>query len=176
MIISSIEDGRVAANAAEYRRLRGDPCYTDVRFNPRTGGLVATHRDHNFDVKKGWYEKEVQRVGYEHGASVVFGKEGTEGSRARYAEGTWDGKLFEVAGKETATPSNIKKGLNHCAGKPDTKIAVLYFPNHNFDSKSFERGLAMYNGVERSGGRGFRWFEQIICIQGDEIVYKKSHR
>ena len=149
--------------------------YTDVRFNPINGALAAIHKEHNFDPKRGKYEIIVQNIGFQAGNAVILGSEPGRVYNVKYTDGTWNGDQFEIAGKETATPSNIKKGLNHCASKPDVKIAVLYFPNNNFDIQNFERGLAMYNGIAKSGGYGFRKFEQIICIEGNRIVHQKSH-
>ena len=166
---------RAEANKAEYERLLKDECYTDVRFNPKNGALAAIHREHNFDPKRGRYETHVQDVGYNYGNAVILDCEPGNMYKIKHTDGTWNWKQFEIAGKETATPKNIKKGLNHCASKPNVQIAILYFPNNNFSIKCFERGLAMYNGVGKSGGSGFCKFEQIICIEGDKIVYQKSH-
>ena len=166
---------RIEANRKEYERLLKDDNYTDVRFNPENGALAATHKDHNFDPRRGSYEINVQNVGYNYGNAVIFGGEPGNIYNVKYTDGSWNGMQFEIAGKETATPSNIKKGLNHCASKPNVKIAILYFPNNNFNMQNFKRGLAMYDGIGKVGGSGFCKFEQIICIEGNSIVYQKSH-
>jgi hypothetical protein len=165
----------IEANRKEYERLLKDDNYTNVRFNPENGGLMATHTEHKFDPNRGKYEKAVQEVGFNYGNSIIFGKEPGDEYKVKYTDGTWNLKQFEIAGKESATPKNIKYGLNHCAGKPNVQIAILYFPENNFDIHNFERGLAMYNGIGKSGGNGFKKFEQIICIEVDKIVYQKSH-
>ena len=36
----------------EYERLKKDPNYKDVEFNPKNGGLKATHKKHSFKNKK----------------------------------------------------------------------------------------------------------------------------
>ena len=166
---------RVKVNKEEYKRLLKDENYTDIRFNPKNGALSAIHREHSFDPKRGIYERNVQDVGYNYGNAVILGGEPGNKYNVKYTDGTWNGRPFEIAGKETATSSNIKKGLNHCASKPNVKIAILYFPNKNFDLQNFNRGLAMYNGIGKSGGNGFCKFEKIICIEADKIVYEKSH-
>ena len=55
---------RIEANRQEYYRLLEDSNYTGVRFNEKTGGLLAIHREHNFDptigkfgIPRGDYEK-----------------------------------------------------------------------------------------------------------------------
>ena len=92
----------------------------------------------------------------------------------KYTEGTWDKKLFEIAGTETGAASNIRNGLKHCASKPDTEIAVLYFPNDNFNEQNFKRGLSMYNGL-KNDERQYKKFDKIVCISDGKIVYEKSH-
>ena len=167
---------KIETNRREYERLIKDGNYTYLRFNPKNGSLSAIHREHNFDPNRGEYENHVQDVGYMHGHAVILDSEPGKTYKIKYTDGTWDGKQFEIAGKETATPKNIKKGLNHCASKPNVQIAILFFPNDNFNIQNFERGLAMYNGIGRSGGGGYCKFEQIICIEGDSIVYQKNHQ
>lgn len=156
----------------EYQELLNDPDYNDVSYNETNGGLKATHVDHNFDKNKGWYERIVQNVGYASGHSVILGAEHQGIYQHRNNEGTWNGSLFEIAGAETATENNIRNALKHCASKPDTKIAVLFFPNGNFTTESFERGLAKYNGLK--GTSQYRQFDTIYCIQGEEIIYTKK--
>ncbi|MDR3329045.1 MAG: hypothetical protein LBS63_02905 [Prevotellaceae bacterium] len=147
-----------------------------MKFDSKTGGLMATHINHNFDPEKGWYEETVQKIAYENGNAVILEKENTGEYLKRHTEGTWNRKSFEISGKETATANNIKNGLNHCAGKPGTEIAALFFPNNNFDIQNFERGFSMYSGLEKIGAKGYRKFEQIICIDASGILYKKSHQ
>jgi hypothetical protein len=174
MTATTAAQQRILANEREYIRLKADPNYTNVKFDGKTGGLMATHINHNFDLQKGWYEKTVQKIAYENGNAVIFGQENTGEYLKRHIEGTWNGKLFEISGKETATANNIKNGLNHCAGKPGTEIEVLFFPNNNFDIQNFERGFSMYTGLEKIGAKGYRKFEQIICIDNNGILYKKK--
>jgi len=165
---------KIKANRKEYHRLLKDSDYTNVRFNPKNGALSAIHQEHVFDPKRGKYEIHVQEVGYKYGNAVVLDREPGNIYKVKYTDGTWNGKQFEISSRETATPQNIKKGLNHCAGKPNVKIAILYFPNDNFNIQNFERGLAMYNGIGKSGGKPYCDFEQIICIEGISIIYKKK--
>ena len=106
------------SNKREYYRLLKDGNYTDVRFNPKNGALMAIHKEHNFDKQKGQYEKNVQKIGFDNGNAVIFESETGKAIGQRYTEGLWNGKSFEIASAETGTSNNIKKGLNHCASKP----------------------------------------------------------
>jgi hypothetical protein len=165
---------KIETNRKEYERLLKDGNYTNVRFNPKTGGVMATHIDHTFDDKNGIYEKNVQEVGFNDGNAVIFGSEKGKPIGQRYTEGLWNGKPFEIAGTETGTSNNIKKGLNHCAKKPDVKISVLYFPNDNFDIATFENAFARYEGIGKSGGKGYVKFDKILCISNNKILYNKK--
>lgn len=46
------EAARIEANRQEYERLKADPNYTDVEFNPKNGGLRARHTGHIIHNKK----------------------------------------------------------------------------------------------------------------------------
>lgn len=46
------EAARIEANRREYERLKADPHYTDVEFNPKNGGLKARHTGHIIHNKK----------------------------------------------------------------------------------------------------------------------------
>ena len=70
-------------------------------------------------------------------------------------------------------PNNIHDGLKHAA-KKNAEIAVLYFEN-GFSKSAFESGLAKYEGL-KNDPRQDKDFDEIICIEKDKIVYKKSHR
>lgn len=157
----------------KYEILKKDDDYVNVTFDAKSGALKATHVKHNFNGGKGWYEKHVQDVGFKNGASVILEEEDHSQFKKRHVEGTWNGLKFEIAGKETATAQNIREGLKHCAKKKGCKIAVLYFPNNNFNCRAFYSGLVMYNGL--SGTSQWTRFDKIICIQGDDIIYEKSH-
>lgn len=154
----------------EYQRLKSDEDYYDVEYDAETGGLKATHVDHNFDDRGGIYEKQVQNAGFKEGHAVILGAEGGNIIGQRFTEGTWDGKKFEVAGCETATSNNILKNLSHCAAKRETKVAVLDFPNGNFNQDTWERTLGRYRGLEKNGTGQFLRFERIICVQGEKII------
>lgn len=161
-------------NRKEYERLKKDSDYTKVEYDEASGGIKATHKEHTFDQNTGWYETTVQDVGMKNGHTVVLEREIHTIYKKRNTEGRWDGEPFEIAGKETATPNNIRDGLKHCAKKPNCKVAVLFFPKNNFDLSNFYTGLNMYNGLRNDPHQWCR-FNKIICIQGGEIIYEKSH-
>lgn len=156
----------VEKRKAEYERLKADPDYTDVEFNPKTGALKATHVEHNFDKKRGWYEKTVQDVGFRTGHSAILGKEDHTVKHKKNTEGTWDDKLFEIGAIETGTSSNIKNALKHCASKPGCAIAILFAPQ-KIDLKEFSIGLQRYNGLK--GTPQWKQFDMIIVIEGNHI-------
>ena len=158
-----------------YEKLRKDPDYNDVKFNPANGGLMATHKDHNFDHQKGWYEKNVQRVGYNNGNSVIFGSEAGQPDGVKYTDGLWNGKKAEIRGAETGKPENIRGALKHGARKGETEIAIIYFPNGNFDKDNFYNGLSLYNGLKNAPGRQYKVFDRIVCIQGERVVLDIKH-
>ena len=153
-------------NKAEYNRLLNDPEYKDVGFHEESGGVKATHINHSFDGDKGWYEKRVQTAGFINGHSVILGEEHHEIYKHRNTEGLWDGMLFEIAGAENGTANNIRNALKHCAKKPGSRIAVLFFPNDNFSTEEFNSGYSKFLGLR--GTSQYKRFDLIYCIQGNK--------
>jgi len=161
-----------AERRALYQRLLNDPDYKDVQYDPTTGGLKATHVDHNFDNDKGWYEENVQMAGFKSGHFVILEAEYHNIYRHRNCEGLWDGLLFEIAGAENGTASNIRNALKHCAKKTGCQVAVIYFPNDNFNAEEFLHGLAKFNGLK--GTSQYKLFDFIYCVQGESIIQIKK--
>lgn len=164
----------IAEHRKEFLTYRDNPDYRDVQFSWDNGGLKATHKEHCFDKGTGWYEKSVQNTGFEKGNSVILEQEIHSVFNKKNTEGFWNGSSFEIAGNETASSTNIREGLKHCAKKPDCKIAVLFFPNNNFNTEEFNSGLRRYDGLKKDP-KQWRKFDKIICIQDGKIIYKKSH-
>lgn len=154
-------------NKTTYEALLKDKDYTDVKYHEQSGGVKATHKQHNFDKNKGFYEKDIQDAGYKHGHSVVLEAEPQNVYQQKSCEGLWDGKKFEVAGVENGTANNVRNSLKHCASKPECEIAVLYFPN-TFCTEYVMKGVAKFNGLPANQ---YRKFKAIYCIHQKKIVH-----
>ena len=171
--IFALEEGNADTERwDEYQRLNNDEDYYDVEYNAENGGVKVTHVDHNFDENKGWYEEKVQTAGFLNGHSVILGAEYHNIYQHRNYEGLWDGMPFEIAGAESATSNNIRNALKHCAAKPDTRIAVLFFPNDNFTTQAFNDGFAKFFGLK--GTSQYKQFDLIYCIHDDQIIHIKK--
>ena len=157
-------------NKRLYYKYLKDPNYEDVYFDEKTGGVTAKHILHNFDERGGEYEKNVRDAGVAAGHAVIFGAE--RGITAKSTEGRWNGLLFEVAGRETGTINNIKRGLEHCADKRQTEVAILDFPLGNFNLENLQKAIARYKGLEKLADGQFVKFKKIICTQNKRIVYE----
>ena len=166
-------DGRslYAERLAEYERYSADPNYRDVAFDRSTLGLKATHIRHNFDPKKGWYERAAQDAGYRAGHSVILEAEDHTVLHLKNIEGSWDGKKLEIGGAENGTSSNVRNALKHCATKPDCQTAVVYLPKGEYDFGEIRSGMARYYGLR--GTDQFVEFEEIVIIAGEDIIYSQ---
>lgn len=155
----------------EYLKYLKDADYHDVDFN-WNGGMKATHKDHNFDPKKGHYEKDVCNVGFDNGNAIVLTRERYGEFGERFTEGTWNTMKFEIAGCETATTNNVLRGLKHCASKRETDIAVIYYPKGGFDQEVFNKAVERYKGLEPKQDGQYLKFDKIICVENNEIVFE----
>lgn len=163
-----LSDEMKSVRPAVFEILSRDKMYIDVAFDSESYALKAVHVEHNFDKKKGWYEKEAMDAGYGNGHSVVLEKENHSVMYQRNVEGLWDGKAFEIAAAESGSSNNIRNALKHCASKPNAKIAVIVFPNSNFSREMFNQGYAKYCGLR--GTTQYRKFDRIYCINSESNI------
>ena len=165
------EDEKRRKRVQDYTALQENNLYRDVRFNNSNNGLAATHVRHNFDGNKGWYEKSVQDIGFKEGHKVILEEEIHTIQGKKNTEGTWDDMLFEIASAENATKNNIRNALKHCASKPGTEVAVIFFPKEEFNETNFEQGYAMFKGLPAPQ---FKKFKEIYCLSKENILYIKK--
>lgn len=155
-----------------YVSLKNNKHYNSVEFDEKTGGLKAVHKGHNFDKKKGHYEKEVADVLFKNGNKFIFKKESD--CSEKKTDALLNNKQAEITACETATENNIIKGLKHCRKNGKTEIAILYFPKSPFEKQNFDNALKRYNGLKNSKNQIFVRFKNIICIQGNRIVFETT--
>ncbi len=168
---SSGRDGKTRGYQ-DYHQYVKDPDYSGVEYDQRTGAIKATHKDHNFDKKKGWYEKIVRDVGFANGYSVVLESEKGKSIGENYTEGLWNGRRFELASCENPeNNNNLVKGMKHCASKDGTEVAVLFLPNSDFKRADIERAIGRYDGLGSTLGEKYKSFKGIYVVSGYK-VYK----
>ncbi len=156
----------------DYIKYLDDDNYYDVAYCWDNGGWKASHKDHNFNKSGGEYEQHAQDAGYTSGHSVILESERGGDFGQRFTEGSWDGFVFEVAGRETATENNVLRGLKHCASKRTTEIAVLDYPMGGFDKEVLENAIARFNGLKPLNDGQYLEFKKIICVQNKQIIYE----
>ena len=158
-----------------YEKYKDDPNYINVEFNEKTGGMTATHKEHNFDNKKGWYETSVMEVGFQNGHSIIFEKEDHTVQNKKNVEGLWDNQNFEIGAAENFTKQNIRNALKHCAKKPDCDIAVIFVPDeNNYDKNNLFQGILCYEGLRNT--KQWKLFNLILFISKDRILYKYKQK
>ena len=121
---------RVIANAEQYRRLKDDPNYINVQFDNYTGGVMATHIEHNFEqqvgrfgIPRGDYERNATTALYREGHSIILrGELGEAG--VKQPDGFIDGVLMDIKGIE----GNCLYSMNR-ANIQRVNTAILYFHN-----------------------------------------------
>ena len=140
---------KIKANRIEYERLLKDDNYTDVRFNPRNGALLAIHKEHFFDatigkfeIPRGDYEKIAANVLYDYGMSVILWSD-KNGIGVRAPEGLLNGKKFDVKGIEGTGKRNIIDKISD-AGRQGAEIIVLYY--HDAELFDLQKIINAYNG------------------------------
>lgn len=142
------EKNLILENHKEYEKLKNDKDYKDVRFNEKNGGLMATHKGHNFSETAGGgaAETDVQEAGFKAGHAVILLDE--TGRSGKHIEGLWDGMNMEISYKNS-TPNGIKKGLLHAASKPRYQVAIIVIRNDLLDIESVNKAMTKYFGLKK---------------------------
>lgn len=162
------------ANRKLYEKMKLDKDYTGIEYDEMSGGIKATHKCHNFDPNKGYYEKRVQTIGFRSGNSVILTNEISDEIGERFTDGLWNGKKFEIAGAETASKNNIKRAMLHCASKRNTEIAVIYFPKTQPSIEVIEEALGMYSGLIRIKEAGVVKFDRVVFVFDDGRIEERT--
>lgn len=127
-VIDEHADARRKENKREYERLKKDPEYTGVKYDKQSGGVTATHREHNFDpqigmfgMPRGEYERRAVEALFQNGHSIILrGEHGPIGEKQ--PDGHLDGKLMDIKGIE----GNPLYAMNR-ANTQGVHTAILYF-------------------------------------------------
>jgi hypothetical protein len=131
----------IAAGHRDFLHYIKDPDYNDTRFNWDNGGMMTTHKKHNFDptptsfdksISRGSYERESANVLFKNGHRVILKSElGADGVST--PDGILDESVFEIKGIEGTGKRNIRDKLFE-ASKQGCETVVLYYPNASFFS------------------------------------------
>jgi len=123
--------------------------YYDVKFDPKTGGLQATHRDHQFDKNRGKYERAAADVLYKYGMKVVL-----ESEQAAKGIKTPDGLLndivFDIKSVEGDGKNNIKNKFNEAHGQSARTVVLFFTDEKYFSVDRITEGYKMYKGVVKN--------------------------
>ena len=80
--------------------------------------------------------------------------------------------LWGISGIETVASNNIMKALKHCASKPNTEVAVIFFANDNFNIDIFNERYRKYKGVK--GSSQYKQFKEIYSIDKENMILQKN--
>ena len=171
------EQARIEANHQEYERLKADPNYTDVEFNPVNGGLRAAHIDHEkhtdvdkkrlaFGTMTPWdLELECQDILYQNGYSCIFNSEHVfdpiTKKQLKVLDTTTNGMPMDIV-------SITENGKNTIKNAFDRKKKQLRKVNE-INSTRYDRVIlhfhdsSFYNEENVRKGLG-KTLKQIICV------------
>lgn len=160
-----------------YENLKADWKYKDVKFDKKSGGISAIHRNHKFSKeksllddskKKGAYEIEATDALRKKGHVVVLASESAN-TGIKTPDGFLDGVLMDIKSFEGTGKWKVKDKLKE-ATIQGVETVVLYFPRKEL--YSFERvddGWGYFKGDE-SSQRLLQTIKRIICVIEDKVI------
>ena len=149
----------------EYEKLKKDPNYSLVRYDKKSGGVLAIHREHNFEVEVGKFG--IPRGDYERNAAFALLKAGyyvrlrSESGPVgkKQPDGYIDGVLMDIKGIE----GNSLYAMNR-ANRQGVNTAILYF---------HDPALFNYKEVQEKFDYLPTWIKENAFIK-DKTVYVKE--
>lgn len=153
---------RIKQRQKEHTAYKNNENYTDVVFDKKTGGLKATNKRHNFDKRKGHYEKEVRNILFKNGHKIILEDETT--GTGKKTDGYLNNYSTDISTILGTGKNTIVRALLHTKSKvADT--AILYFPDTtNYSSNKLNNAIARFNGQT-----DYR-FKKIVVIVDGEII------
>jgi len=141
---------KIEANRKEYYRLLKDDNYTDVRFNPKNGALLAIHKEHHFDstigifgISRGEYERISLEVLYEYGRSIILESE-YDIDCVKTPDGLLDWKKFDIKGVEGKGKRNIEYKIYEGSIQGAETVVLYYHEESVFSMKRIVEGYDAY--------------------------------
>lgn len=178
---SAEEKARIEANRKEYERLKADPNYKDVEFNPRNGGLKATHEYHQkHENDKTLYfgeftsyelELRAQNILFTNGHSCIFESEvvyGKDNNMTRCLDTTTDGERVDIKSITKNGKNTLKNAIR------DKKAQLREFNEiNNTDFHTlilYYHDPSMFNEdkVRKLIGETFKKF--ICLLEPDKVI------
>lgn len=181
--IAKEKQERIRQNRAEYERLKADHDYKDVKFDPKTGGLKATHVGHNWkhddnDLQRFFgnmtredLEAECQNKLFRMGHKVILRDESkTENKQIIPAlDLELDDKIMDIASiTSTEKYGGILSSKNHQLGRVKKKTGIisdsllLYF----HDSKLYSKEQLLHD---------IEWYKSNIVKWGSKQRIQKLY-
>ena len=156
----------------QYHKLKRNPLYVDVHYDAQTGGLQATHVEHRFDPKRGYYEKYIQELLFAHGHKVILESEVLQLQNVKTPDGSLNDRIFEIKAIEGTGHNNIKRKFNE-AHSQGCEHVVLYYPNLSlYNEIALHIGYGKYQGVLRQHKLSDTLSHIWLVVDGEIIVYK----
>lgn len=171
-VLKAVQRAQRAPVLEELKRLKADRNYTEVKYDKKSGGLSAIHKEHNFDptignfgIPRGTYEKLAVDVLRKNGYSVILGSEiAKKGNKT--PDGLLNGIDMDIKAVEKAGPWTIKNKFSSACSQ-DVQCVILYF--HDRAIYSEERVRDGWNRYMNDPHRYKQPIEIIKCIVEDSV-------
>ena len=150
-----------------YEQLRRDPDYTDVAFDPKTGGLKATHVRHNFEMIGGTGERRAQEIGFRIGNAVLLLEEDQTIHGVKSVDGLWNGEKMEIATTLTGSSNSILRVLSHCASKDGSRVAVIVIMK-NASEEVMYKAAGRFSGLKASNPKQWKELSRIVFVDAEK--------
>jgi hypothetical protein len=145
-----MQQNKMPANKAVYKALNEDKDYTEVRFNEKTGGLSAIHKEHKFDrtigvfgIPRGNYEKIVQDILFHYGRKIIFGSE-MSGRGIKMADGWLDDEICDIKGIESMGKYTIRNQFLKANDQGVHSVILYYHKRSVFSEYLLQSGYESY--------------------------------
>ncbi len=157
----------------EFKRLKADPDYSEVKYDKQSGGLSAVHREHNFDptvgsfgIPRGDYERRSVEVLRKSGYTVLLESE-QAADGIKIPDGLLNGMVMDIKAVESTGRWTIKNKFGS-ACLQRAQCVVLYF--HDKAIYAEDRVKAGWELYIHDPNRSMQPIEKVVCVIEETIV------
>jgi len=165
-VVKSMKEAEATVNIKQrekdYNKYSKNNNYTDAAFDKTTGGLKATHNNHNFNKNTGHHEKHVRDLLFNGGHKIILEDERT--GVGKKVDGYLNNLSADISTILSNGKNTVVRALNHSKSKR-AETAIVYFPDkQTYTEDKLNNAIARYNGQTE-----YR-FKKIVVIVENEIV------
>lgn len=171
-VLKAVQKAQRTPILEEFKRLKADPNYSEVKYDKKSGGMSAVHREHKFDpvvgpfgVRRGEYERRSVDVLRKNGYTVILESE-QAADGVKTPDGLLNGVVMDIKAVEGTGRWTIKNKFDSACSQQAACVVLYFHEQAMFSEERIRIGWELYASDLR--GRT-QTIEKVLYVVGDEV-------